>query len=172
MNMFQSIKDQLILCFDFFKAVPFAFLFVIFLLVFIFFIGFFVSLCVVKKSAKKERKDAINRSRAVLSGQMLEQVAPFLPDFPCNPGNHQAAPEHQHHLHVRHPRPDGGHDPGGPHRHHEGWLHPAGGHAPSGVSPPEKSVRGRVHRQPANEFSKRHADGKKRPICRIPTGKC
>ena len=87
MNMFQSIKDQLILCFDFFKAVPFAFLFVIFLLVFIFFIGFFVSLCVVKKSAKKERKDAINRSRAVLSGQMLEQVAPFLPDFPCNPAD-------------------------------------------------------------------------------------
>jgi len=87
MNMFQSIKDQLILCFDFFKAVPFAFLFVIFLLVIIFFIGFFVSLCVVKKSAKKERKDAINRSRAVLSGQMLEQVAPFLPDFPCNPAD-------------------------------------------------------------------------------------
>lgn len=87
MYMFQSIKDQLILCFDFFKAVPFAFLFVIFLLVFIFFIGFFVSLCVVKKSAKKERKDAINRSRAVLSGQMLEQVAPFLPDFPCNPAD-------------------------------------------------------------------------------------
>lgn len=87
MNMFQSIKDQLILCFDFFKAVPFAFLFVIFLLVFIFFIGFFVSLCVVKQSAKKERKDAINRSRAVLSGQMLEQVAPFLPDFPCNPAD-------------------------------------------------------------------------------------
>jgi predicted Holliday junction resolvase-like endonuclease len=85
--MFQSIKDQLILCFDFFKAVPFAFLFVIFLLVFIFFIGFFVSLCVVKKSAKNERKDAINRSRAVLSGQMLEQVAPFLPDFPCNPAD-------------------------------------------------------------------------------------
>ena len=52
-----------------------------------FFIGFFVSLCVVKKSAKKERKDAINRSRAVLSGQMLEQVAPFLPDFPCNPAD-------------------------------------------------------------------------------------
>ena len=87
MNMFQCIKDQLILCFNFFKAVPFAFLFVIFLLVFIFFIGFFVSLCVVKKSAKKERKDAINRSRAVLSGQMLEQVAPFLPDFPCNPAD-------------------------------------------------------------------------------------
>jgi predicted Holliday junction resolvase-like endonuclease len=42
---------------------------------------------VVKKSAKKERKDAINRSRAVLSGQMLEQVAPFLPDFPCNPAD-------------------------------------------------------------------------------------
>ncbi len=30
------------------------------------------------------RKDALKRSRAVLGGQAAEQVAPFLPGFPCN----------------------------------------------------------------------------------------
>lgn len=33
---------------------------------------------------KKVRSDAINRSRAVLNGQMVEQIAPFLPEFPCS----------------------------------------------------------------------------------------
>ena len=36
---------------------------------------------------KKERQDAINRSRAVIAGQMTEQVAPFLEGFPCNPAD-------------------------------------------------------------------------------------
>ena len=36
---------------------------------------------------KENRKDAIKRSRAVLSGQMAEQIAPFLKDFPCNPAD-------------------------------------------------------------------------------------
>ncbi|MCQ2592110.1 MAG: Holliday junction resolvase [Treponema sp.] len=36
---------------------------------------------------KKERADAVNRSRAVINGQMTEQVAAFLPDFPCNPSD-------------------------------------------------------------------------------------
>ena len=31
------------------------------------------------------RKDAIERSRAVLGGQFSEQLAPFLPDFPFSP---------------------------------------------------------------------------------------
>ena len=31
------------------------------------------------------RKDAIMKSRAVLSGHFSEQLAPFLPDFPFNP---------------------------------------------------------------------------------------
>lgn len=31
------------------------------------------------------REDAVKRSRAVLSGQIGEQLAPFLPDFPGNP---------------------------------------------------------------------------------------
>lgn len=32
-----------------------------------------------------ERDDAVKRSRAVLGGQVAEQVAPYLPDFPCDP---------------------------------------------------------------------------------------
>lgn len=35
----------------------------------------------------KARTDAVKRSRAVLGGQMAEQVAPFLPGFPCNPAD-------------------------------------------------------------------------------------
>ena len=36
---------------------------------------------------EKEREDAVRRSRAVLGGLVGEQLAPFLPDFPCNPGD-------------------------------------------------------------------------------------
>lgn len=36
---------------------------------------------------EKERADAVKRSRAVLGGQFGEQLAPFLPQFPCNPGD-------------------------------------------------------------------------------------
>lgn len=35
----------------------------------------------------KGRKDAVKRSRAVLGGQLAEQIAPFLPGFPCNPAD-------------------------------------------------------------------------------------
>lgn len=31
------------------------------------------------------RRDAVERSRAALSGQLSEQLAPWLPDFPVNP---------------------------------------------------------------------------------------
>lgn len=33
------------------------------------------------------RKDAVERSRSVLSGQISEQIAPWLPDFPVNPSD-------------------------------------------------------------------------------------
>lgn len=39
------------------------------------------------KKIKKARLDAVKRSRAVLNGQMNEQMAPFFPDFPCNPSD-------------------------------------------------------------------------------------
>lgn len=37
------------------------------------------------KNAKSVRQDAIKRSRSVLGGLLAEQVAPFLPGFPCSP---------------------------------------------------------------------------------------
>ncbi|MCR5217597.1 Holliday junction resolvase-like protein [Treponema sp.] len=39
------------------------------------------------RQLKKEREDAVKRSRAVLGGQFGEQIAPYLPSFPCNPGD-------------------------------------------------------------------------------------
>jgi len=36
---------------------------------------------------RKVRQDALKRSRAVLGGQAGEQVAPYLPRFPCNPAD-------------------------------------------------------------------------------------
>ena len=33
------------------------------------------------------RKDAVKRSRAVIGGQVVEQVAPYLPGFPCSPAD-------------------------------------------------------------------------------------
>ena len=40
-----------------------------------------------RHEAKRIRQDALKRSRAVLGGQAGEQVAPFLPRFPCNPAD-------------------------------------------------------------------------------------
>ena len=39
------------------------------------------------KYVQREREDAVKRSRAVLGGQFGGQLAPYLPDFPCNPGD-------------------------------------------------------------------------------------
>ena len=36
---------------------------------------------------KKLRKDAVKRSKAVINGQVAEQIAPFLPEFPANPSD-------------------------------------------------------------------------------------
>lgn len=38
-----------------------------------------------QRQIKEERSDAVKRSRAVLTGQINEQLAPYLPDFPGNP---------------------------------------------------------------------------------------
>ena len=37
------------------------------------------------RKLKKIRQDAIKRSNAVKGGQLAEQLAPFLPNFPCSP---------------------------------------------------------------------------------------
>jgi len=36
---------------------------------------------------EKRIKEALKKSRAVLGGNAAEQVAPFLPNFPCNPAD-------------------------------------------------------------------------------------
>lgn len=55
----------------------------------IFLIGFIMGKLLTKKNnaklLKNERLDAVKRSRAVLNGQLGEQIAPFLPDFPADP---------------------------------------------------------------------------------------
>ena len=37
-----------------------------------------------KDKIKNSRDDAVKRSKAVLGGLFQEQIAPFLPDFPCD----------------------------------------------------------------------------------------
>lgn len=39
------------------------------------------------KLIEEARADAVRRSRSVLNGQLVEQLAPVLPDFPCNPAD-------------------------------------------------------------------------------------
>ena len=55
----------------------------------ILFIGFLMGKYIAKKQHEEKipdlREDAIKQSRAVLSGQFSEQIAPYLPDFPFNP---------------------------------------------------------------------------------------
>lgn len=91
MICFQELKNSFLEIFAFFETSPKLFLLLLIFLILIFFMGFLFAFLIVKTSVhsdrKKDRKDAINRSRAVLSGQMLEQVAPFLPNFPCNPAD-------------------------------------------------------------------------------------
>lgn len=36
---------------------------------------------------RSAREDAVKRSRAVLTGQIGEQLAPYLPGFPCDPAD-------------------------------------------------------------------------------------
>lgn len=48
---------------------------------------FIIQTCRLCSSKSKTRRDAIKRSRAVIGGQVVEQVAPFLPEFPCSPAD-------------------------------------------------------------------------------------
>lgn len=56
-----------------------------------FFFGSLFSRIVINARLSKriaaERADAVKKSRAVLGGLAGEQVAPFLPGFPCNPAD-------------------------------------------------------------------------------------
>ncbi len=85
MNFFSGIKNILGLSHSSPKlnAVFLVFFFVI-IASLSFFIGKLSERIKVHSRIKKGRADAIKRSRAVLGGQMAEQIAPFLPNFPCN----------------------------------------------------------------------------------------
>ena len=39
------------------------------------------------RKVKKVRQNALKRSNAVKGGQIAEQLAPYLPNFPCNPAD-------------------------------------------------------------------------------------
>ena len=62
---------------------------VIALFLLILFIGYLIGKFVAKKELKEQipeiREDAVKQSRAVLSGQFSEQIAPYLPNFPYKP---------------------------------------------------------------------------------------
>lgn len=76
-NLLNSINEQ--------KTILIVTIFLAFVLGLI--IGMLKSQIGLSKKLKDERNDAVKRSKAVLGGQMAEQVAPFLPDFPCNPAD-------------------------------------------------------------------------------------
>ena len=59
-------------------------LFAALLMAFSFLLGKITEKVKIHSKIKKGRTDAVKRSRAVLGGQMAEQIAPFLPNFPCN----------------------------------------------------------------------------------------
>ena len=41
----------------------------------------------INRRLKKVRQDGVKRSGAVKGGQLAEQIAPFLPEFPCDPAD-------------------------------------------------------------------------------------
>ena len=53
----------------------------------ILFLLFIIQTIRLHKDRSSLRSDAIKRSRSVIGGQLAEQVAPFLPGFPCHPGD-------------------------------------------------------------------------------------
>lgn len=59
------------------------------LLLLLLFIGYLIGKYITKKQQEEKipeiRETAIKQSRAVLSGQFSEQIAPYLPDFPYKP---------------------------------------------------------------------------------------
>jgi len=59
---------------------PFVFL----LLSVLIFLLFLIQTIRLHKKHNLIRADAIKRSRSVIGGQVAEQIAPFLPEFPCN----------------------------------------------------------------------------------------
>ena len=57
----------------------------LFLIIIAYFIGRKIGEIKVIKEIPKLRSEAVKQSRAVLTGQFSEQLAPYLPDFPYSP---------------------------------------------------------------------------------------
>ena len=85
MNFFSNIKNifGLSTSGSFLNAVLLI-LFATLLMALSFLLGKITEKVKIHSKIKKGRTDAVKRSRAVLGGQMAEQIAPFLPNFPCN----------------------------------------------------------------------------------------
>lgn len=66
-----------------FNMLPF---FLIIIIVFLF-VLLIIQQIYFHKKIKFARQDAIKRSRAVINGQLNEQLSPFFPDFPCSPSD-------------------------------------------------------------------------------------
>ena len=62
---------------------------IIVLFIAVLFVGYLIGKYAAQKQLKEKipeiREEAIKQSRAVLSGQFSEQIAPYLPDFPYKP---------------------------------------------------------------------------------------
>ena len=56
-------------------------------IVILFFVLFIMQSVRLFKNNRKLRSDAIKRSKAVIGGQVVEQLAPYLPAFPGNPAD-------------------------------------------------------------------------------------
>jgi predicted Holliday junction resolvase-like endonuclease len=57
----------------------------ILVIIFALIIGFLVGKYLTEQKIKSSRKDAVKRSRNSLVGKLLENIAPYLPDFQFNP---------------------------------------------------------------------------------------
>lgn len=71
---------------DFIKNLPLSTWICFFLCVLLLFLLILQAVNFARKK-KELRKDAAKRSVAVRKGQMVEQMAPYLPEFPCNPAD-------------------------------------------------------------------------------------
>ncbi|MBQ7612992.1 MAG: hypothetical protein IJU92_07975 [Spirochaetaceae bacterium] len=78
-----NIKDMIETFFNTEHILPFM------LFLFVFFLGIVLGVLIQKIHSigiiRKEKQEALKKSRSILKGQIFEQVAPILPNFPVTP---------------------------------------------------------------------------------------